>query len=325
MLIKLKENATNKIINEFISELKKQTNNNAVYYHQPYHVIVCDDCKVANLDYVDTIIDIDTPYQLISRQFIKEDIKIQIDDYQLFTNKEIIAGPCSVETIDQMDIIGQTLNNEGIKIIRGGIVKPRTSPYSFQGLNKDALSMLKQVKEKYNLFICSEVMSVEQLNEYHDVLDIIQIGTRNMQNIELLKAAGAINKPILLKRGFSSTIEEFLLAAEYIVVHGNPQVILCERGIRTFENAYRNVLDINAVPYLKKVTNLPVIIDPSHACGHAWMVPNLALAGISAGADGLMVEVHNQPELALSDGAQALDLAEFSLLNNKIKAISKCL
>ncbi len=222
----------------------------------------------------------------------------------------IMAGPCSVETEEQIIEVAKDVKASGARFLRGGAFKPRTSPYSFQGLGAEGLELLKIARKETGLPIVTELMAIQQIPLFEDV-DIIQIGARNMQNFDLLKEVGKLNKPILLKRGLSATVKEFLMSAEYIMASGNEKVILCERGIRTFDNYTRNCLDLSIVPYLKKETHLPVIIDPSHACGIRWMVPTLAKAAVAVGADGLIIEVHNNPEKALCDGEQSLTPRQF--------------
>lgn len=230
----------------------------------------------------------------------------------------VIAGPCSIESEEQLCTIAQEVKKSGATLLRGGAFKPRTSPYSFQGLETDGLKLLLKAKKLTGLPIVTEIMGQDQIDDFADV-DIIQVGARNMQNFRLLKALGQLRKPILLKRGLANTIEEFLMSAEYIMAGGNENVILCERGIRTFETMVRNTLDISAIPLLKQQSHLPVIIDPSHAAGIAWMVNPLAKAAIAAGADGLMIEVHNDPKNALCDGAQSLTPAQFDELMQDVK------
>ena len=221
-----------------------------------------------------------------------------------------MAGPCSVENEAQVVEVAKAVKASGARFLRGGAFKPRTSPYSFQGLGADGLELLKIARAETGLPIVTELMAINQIPLFEDV-DIIQIGARNMQNFDLLKEVGKLKAPILLKRGLSSTVKEFLMSAEYIMASGNQNVILCERGIRTFDNYTRNCLDLSIVPFLKKETHLPVIIDPSHACGIRWMVPTLAKAAVAVGADGLIIEVHNNPEKALCDGEQSLTPAQF--------------
>lgn len=231
----------------------------------------------------------------------------------------MISGPCSVESEEQITLVAEKVKASGASMLRGGAFKPRTSPYSFQGLRAQGLEMLQAARGKTHMPIVTEIMNTSHIPLFEDV-DIIQVGARNMQNFELLRELGHLRKPILLKRGLANTLEELLMSAEYIMAGGNENVILCERGIRTFETSMRNTLDISAVPMLKKLSHLPVVVDPSHAAGIAWMVEPLAMAAIAAGADGLMVEVHNDPKHALSDGAQSLTPEQFDALMQKVKA-----
>lgn len=234
----------------------------------------------------------------------------------------VIAGPCAVENAAQLAETAQAVKDAGARILRGGAFKPRTSPYKFQGLGEEGLKLLKQVSQATGLPVVTEVMDTRQVDLIAEFADILQIGSRNMQNYPLLKEVGMLRKPILLKRGMMATIEEFLLAAEYILHQGNDQVILCERGIRTFETATRNTLDLSAVPLLKQYSHLPVFVDPSHGTGLRWMVPAMAKASVAAGADGLIMEVHYKPEQALCDGHQSLSPDEFSLLMTDLEKIA---
>ncbi|GJL71794.1 MAG: 3-deoxy-7-phosphoheptulonate synthase [Nitrosomonas sp.] len=264
-------------------------------------------------------------YKIVSRESHKQDSVIEVCGIPIGGSQiQVIGGPCSVETQDQMDSAAQHVAAAGCRLIRGGAFKPRTSPYTFQGKGKDGLGMLRQAANKYNLPIVTELMDVRMLDTFleHDV-DIIQIGTRNMQNFDLLKEVGRIDTPVILKRGISATISEWLMAAEYIAASGNHNIILCERGIRTFESAYRNVLDITCIPVLKRETHLPVIIDPSHAGGKAWMVPALSRAAIAAGADGLLVETHPNPAEAWCDADQALNPQDFKDLMVSLQGIAQ--
>ena len=234
----------------------------------------------------------------------------------------VMAGPCSIESEEQLTAIAEAVKKSGANVLRGGAFKPRTSPYAFQGMREDGLELLIKVKKITGLPVVTEIMDYEHLPLFKDV-DIIQVGARNMQNFELLKHLGRCDKPILLKRGLSSTLEELLMSAEYIMSEGNERIILCERGIRTFETATRNTLDISAVPLLHQMTHLPVVIDPSHATGKSSLVPSMALAGIVAGADGLIIEVHNNPTKALCDGAQSLTPEQFDELSKRINEVKK--
>lgn len=263
-------------------------------------------------DFVESAQRVKAPYKQVSRSFHPEDTVVSVGGNSVGDGKSvcIMAGPCSVETEEQVVEVAKAVKASGARFLRGGAFKPRTSPYSFQGLGAEGLELLKVARKETGLPIVTELMAINQIELFSDV-DIIQIGARNMQNFDLLKEVGKLRNPILLKRGLASTVKEFLMSAEYIMASGNPNVILCERGIRTFDNYTRNCLDLSIVPYLKKETHLPVIIDPSHACGIRWMVPTLAKAAVAVGADGLIIEVHNNPEKALCDGEQSLTPAQF--------------
>ncbi|HEX8872981.1 MAG TPA: 3-deoxy-7-phosphoheptulonate synthase [Nitrosospira sp.] len=264
-------------------------------------------------------------YKIVSRESHKHDSIINVGGIPVGGNQvQIIGGPCSVETQEQMDAAAQHVSDAGCKLMRGGAFKPRTSPYTFQGNGEEGLRMFRKAADKYNLRIVTELMDARMLDTFlkYDV-DVIQIGTRSMQNFELLKEVGRIDKPVILKRGMSATISEWLMAAEYIAAGGNHNIIFCERGIRTFETAYRNVMDVTCVPVLKKETHMPVIVDPSHAGGKTWMVPALARAAIAAGADGLLVEMHPNPCEAWCDADQALDPQEFRSLMGSLKGIAE--
>lgn len=278
------------------------------------------------LDIVETVRRIQEPYKKANRKFHPDDTVIDIADGVSIGggNFQIIAGPCSVETPEQVAEIAKAVKKTGTKLFRGGAFKPRTSPYSFQGLRSTGIHMLEKAKEETGLPIVTEIMDISHLELFENV-DVIQVGARNMQNFELLKELGHQDKPILLKRGLSSTLMELLMSAEYIMAGGNSKVILCERGIRTFETATRNTLDLSAVPLLKKKTHLPVIVDPSHATGIAELVEPMSLAAAACGADGLMIEVHNDPEKALCDGAQSLRPEQFAELVKKVNRIREAL
>jgi len=237
----------------------------------------------------------------------------------------IIAGPCSVENYEIMDKTVKFLKELGIEFIRGGVFKPRTSPYSFQGLGLEGIDILKDIKHKYSVKIVSEVLDVRDLEDMFDVVDVIQVGSRNMYNYPLLKELGKINKTVLLKRGISATIEEWLNAAEYIALEGNRDIILCERGIRTFETYTRNTLDLNCIPVVKQNTSLRIIVDPSHGTGRRELVKPLSLAAIAVGADGLLIEVHPEPQKALSDGFQSVDFNEFKEIYTKVLDVFSCI
>ncbi len=259
------------------------------------------------------------PYKKANRKFHPDDTVIEIENLKLGGGYfQTIAGPCSVESEEQIIEVARAVKAAGAKMLRGGAFKPRTSPYSFQGMRAEGLELLLKAKKETGLPIVSELMSLSHLDLFADV-DVIQIGARNMQNFELLKELGHCNKTILLKRGLANTIEELLMSAEYIMSGGNENIILCERGIRTYETYTRNTLDLSAIPLLKKYSHLPVVVDPSHATGQAWMVPTMAKAAIAAGADGLLIEVHNNPCKAKCDGAQSLNCEEFTNLMKDLK------
>lgn len=251
------------------------------------------------------------PYQLVSREWKSSDTVFEVNNVKIGLDLLMIAGPCAVENKEQIFTITEFLSKHNIKFLRGGAYKPRTSPYSFQGLKTEGLQLMRDAADKYGMSVVSEIMSSDKIEEFEEYVDIIQVGTRNMQNYPLLRTLGKSKKPILLKRGMSSTIEEWLLAAEYIVSGGNENVILCERGIRTFENSTRNTVDISAIPLVKILSHLPVILDPSQGTGVRDLIKPISQAAIAAGADGLIIEVHNQPEEALSDGDQSLFFDQF--------------
>ena len=269
---------------------------------------------------VDKVMHVQEPYKLANRAFHPEDSVIDVSGVKIGGgHMGLIAGPCSVESFDQVLEIAKAAKAAGANLLRGGAFKPRTSPYSFQGLGLDGLEILCQVKQEVGLPIVTELMSPEYLDVFNEKVDLIQIGARNMQNFDLLKQLGQVDRPILLKRGLNATYEEWIMSAEYIMASGNENVILCERGIRTFETYTRNTLDLQSIPVLRKKTHLPVVIDPSHAGGKWWLVEPMAKAAVAAGADGLMIEVHNDPAHALSDGPQSLNFEQFDSVMNNIK------
>jgi len=280
-----------------------------------------------NLPAVEDVIRITKPFKLASRDFHPEDSIIRVNGFAFGAKGAfiVIAGPCSVESREHVLEVAEFVKAHGAHLLRGGAFKPRTSPYTFQGLGIEGLKYLADARERTGLPVVTEVLSLADMEAVCEYADIVQIGTRNMQNFPLLKSAGEVSRPVLLKRGLSSTIEEFLLASEYILSGGNSQVILCERGIRTFETYTRNTLDISAVPVIKELSHLPIIVDPSHAAGKRSLVPALAKAALAVGADGIMVEVHGQPEKAKSDGPQSLDFQGFVQLMSEIKAVAKAL
>jgi 3-deoxy-7-phosphoheptulonate synthase len=279
--------------------------------------------SLADLPGVDHLLPVTKPYKLASREFSPLNSLIQVEDVTFGTDEVIImAGPCAVEDEKQLWETATAMKEEGIRIIRGGAFKPRSSPYSFQGLGVKGLEMLDAMRKELGLLVVSEVLAEDQVELVCKHVDILQIGTRNMQNFALLQAAGKSGHPVLLKRGMSATLEEFLQAAEYILAQNNPNVILCERGIRTFEPATRNTLDISAVPVLKHLTHLPIVVDPSQATGRWSFVGPVARASVAAGADGLIIEVHPRPNEALSDGAQSLRIDRFRQLMVELRAIA---
>lgn len=272
---------------------------------------------------VDRVMRVQEPYKKANRAFHPENTVVDVCGIKIGGNKvPVIAGPCSVESEEQIIEIAKSVKASGASFLRGGAFKPRTSPYSFQGLREEGLDLLKLARKETGLPIVTEIMSADMIDRFVEDVDIIQVGARNMQNFELLKQLGKTRKPILLKRGLSATVEEFLMSAEYIMAGGNENVILCERGIRTFETYTRNTLDLSIIPAIKKLSHLPIIIDPSHAAGLWWMVEPMSKAAIAAGADGLIIEVHNDPEHALCDGQQSIKPKKFDALMRKLKAIA---
>ena len=266
---------------------------------------------VGSLDIVESVKRIQEPFKNANRKFHNDDLVVDIAGVKIGGGHfQIIAGPCSVETREQVTYIAECVKKSGAGFLRGGAFKPRTSPYAFQGLKGEGIELLEEAKKRTGLPIVSEIMNITHLPMFEPV-DLIQVGARNMQNFDLLRELGKTKKPILLKRGLANTIDEWLMSAEYIMAGGNENVILCERGVRTFETRTRNTLDLSSIPVLKKLTHLPVVIDPSHALGHSDMVKPMAMAATAAGADGLMIEVHNNPACALCDGAQSLTPEEF--------------
>ena len=273
---------------------------------------------------VDKVMRVQEPFKRANRSFHPEDSVIDVSGVKIGGRKlAVIAGPCSVENEKQIVGVAKSVKLAGATLLRGGAFKPRTSPYSFQGLKEEGLDLLKIARKETGLPIVTEIMSARMLERFVEDVDLIQVGARNMQNFELLKELGRTNVPVLLKRGLSATIEEWLMAAEYIMAGGNDNVILCERGIRTFETYTRNTLDLSAIPAVKKLSHLPVIVDPSHAAGLWWMVEPMAKAAVAAGADGLIIEVHNDPEHALCDGAQSLKPERFARLMGELSGIAK--
>ena len=280
---------------------------------------------LASLDIVRSVKRVSEPYKQVNRKFHPLDSIIEVGSAKIGGGHfAMIAGPCSVETEEQIISVAQSVKEAGASILRGGAYKPRTSPYAFQGLGSLGLDLLRAARKATGLPICTELMDLRHLDEFHDI-DMIQIGARNMQNFDLLKEVGKTDKPILLKRGLSSTIQEWLMSAEYIMSEGNEKIILCERGIRTYETATRNTLDLSCVPILHELSHLPVVVDPSHATGKAKLVSPMAVAATAAGADGLMIEVHNDPAHALCDGAQSLTPDQFATLAGKVTRIREAM
>ncbi len=334
MIITMKKHADRKDIQVFLHSLEEAGFQIHACMDEDYPVygITGDTAKLdinqlyAN-KHVEQVIRVAQPYKLVSRHFHPKDTIVDIKGVKIGKDQKIavIAGPCSIEGKGQIEEIAKGVHNAGATLLRGGAYKPRTSPYSYQGLGSDGIQLLKHAGNSISMPIVSELMSEDQLDEFVENVDLIQVGARNMQNFSLLKALGNIRKPILLKRGFSNTIEEWLMAAEYILAGGNQQVILCERGIRTFEPYTRNTLDLSVIPIVKEKTHLPIIIDPSHATGDWKLVESMSLAAIAAGADGLMIEVHHQPECAWSDGMQSLKIDKFEKLMEKGRKIANVL
>lgn len=283
-----------------------------------------DQGRLLSNENVEAVIRVQEPYKRASRAFHPLDTVVDVSGVKVGGEKlVVIAGPCSIETPEQITGVADRIKKAGAAMLRGGAFKPRTSPYSFQGLEEAGLDMLDTAGKGSGLPVVTEIMSMDKLDVFlSDQVDVIQIGARNMQNFPLLKAVGKTNKPVLLKRGLSATLEEWLMSAEYIMSEGNKNVILCERGIRTFENYTRNTLDLSAIPAIKRMSHLPILIDPSHATGKRWMVEPLAKAAIAAGADGIMVEVHNDPEHALCDGAQSITPDQFDHLMSSLRQLA---
>lgn len=329
MVIILRDNPAQKQIDSLVSWLKEKNLDVHIVKGAEQTIIglIGDTSKIdidsiKTMDIVEDVKRIQEPYKNVNRKFHPDDTIVEIAPGVKIGggNFQVMAGPCSVEESAQVLSIARAVKAAGACILRGGAFKPRTSPYAFQGLGAKGIDILKAAKKETGMPIVSEIMDISKLPLFEDV-DIIQVGARNMQNFELLKELGRTRKPILLKRGLSSTIQELLMSAEYIMVGGNSRIILCERGIRTFETATRNTLDISAVPVLKELTHLPVIVDPSHGTGNARLVKPMAMAAVAAGADGLMIEVHNDPVHALCDGAQSLTLDAFKELMAQVNKI----
>ena len=329
MIIIMKQNTERKEIDEVMEQVKKfgvdvEVSNgvDCVVLGVIGDTSRVDRDKIATHESVEKILSVVEPYKKAGRKFHPNDTVVDVGGIKIgggdFT---VIAGPCSVESRDQIVGIAKSVKETGANLLRGGAFKPRTSPYSFQGLELDGIELLKIAREETGLPIVSEIMSPALVELFDEYVDVIQVGARNMQNFDLLKELGKLNKPILLKRGLSSTIEEWLMSAEYIMAGGNNNVILCERGIRTFETYTRNTLDLSAILAIKKLSHLPIVIDPSHATGYAWMVEPLAIAAAAIGADGILVEVHNDPKNAKCDGPQSITPDQFDHMMHKIKTL----
>ena len=330
MIIVLKQHAPDEKVKAFCNELQTMGYQINDSMGSDTHILgLIGDTKALSESWVlanpvvETCRRVSEPYKKANRKFHPDDTVVEVGDKKIKVGGghfAVMAGPCSVESKEQITFVAQRVQAAGASILRGGAFKPRTSPYSFQGLRAEGLELLAHAHSQTGQPIVTELMNSEHIPLFEETgVDMIQIGARNMQNFELLKAVGRTNIPVLLKRGLSATLEELVMSAEYIMAEGNPNVVLCERGIRTFETSMRNTLDISAVPMLKKMTHLPVVIDPSHAAGIAFMVPSLAKAAVAVGADGLMIEVHNDPARAKSDGAQSLTPDQFDDLMATIR------
>lgn len=325
MIIVVKKNHDQKQLDNLVKWVKQQglgvdlsVGENSTVLGLVGDTTVIDIDLVRSLDIVESVKRIGEPYKCANRKFHPDDTVVEVAGHKIGGNNfQIIAGPCSIESEEQIISVAQEVKKAGATFLRGGAYKPRTSPYAFQGLRENGLKLLLKAKEETGMPIVTEIMNASHIDLFKDV-DLIQIGARNMQNFELLKEVGKTGKPILLKRGLANTIEEWLMSAEYIMSVGNHNVILCERGIRTFEPYTRNTLDLSAIPLLKELTHLPVIVDPSHASGLSRLVKPLSLASVGAGAHGLMIEVHNDPAHALCDGAQSIKPDEFKDIVDRI-------
>lgn len=330
MIIVLKPRATKADVNRVEKMVLDKGLNSHIVIGEEMTIIGCIgdttrvDPKLFEVEpVVDKVMHIQEPYKLANRAFHPEDSVIDVSGVPVGgTHLAMIAGPCSVESREQVIEIAKAAKASGANMLRGGAFKPRTSPYAFQGMGLEGLEILCAAREETGLPIVSELMSAEYLDVFDEKVDFIQIGARNMQNFDLLKQLGRTNRPILLKRGLNATYEEWIMSAEYIMAAGNENVILCERGVRTFESYTRNTLDLQAIPVIKTLTHLPIIVDPSHAGGKWWLVEPMAKAAVAAGADGLMIEVHNNPAVAMCDGAQSLKPEKYDVLLRQISQIA---
>ncbi len=332
MIITMKKSATKEDIDQVMKQLKEKGLQIHESIGEDYNVFgivgdtsSIDSKRIEANPHVESVVRVSSPYKKASRMFHPEDTIVEVNGIRIGGNEPIvvIGGPCSVEGKEMICHLAKEVKEAGGKMLRGGAYKPRTSPYAFQGMGYEGILAMTQARKESGLPIVSELMSADKLDEFLENVDVIQIGARNMQNFDLLKAVGKTRKPILLKRGLANTIEEWIMSAEYILSEGNPNVILCERGIRTFEPYTRNTLDLSVIPIIKKKTHLPIIIDPSHATGNWELVKSASLAAIAAGADGLIIEVHDSPECAWSDGAQSLKPERFKEVIRKGKAIAQ--
>lgn len=332
MIITLKKNAPKQNVDELIKQFEAQnlqvhliTGENFNVFGLVGDTAKLDERRIQANKWVENVQRVAAPYKLANRMFHTEDSIIDVAGIKIGGQEPIVimGGPCSVEGKQMMEDIAVAVKDAGAKMLRGGAYKPRTSPYAFQGMGYEGILCMTNAREKTGLPIVSELMSIDKIPEFEEHVDLIQIGARNMQNFDLLKAVGKVNKPILLKRGLSATIEEWIMSAEYIMASGNPNVIFCERGIRTFEKYTRNTLDLSVIPILKEKTHLPIVIDPSHATGDWKLVESMSLAAVAAGADGLIIEVHNQPDCAWSDGMQSLKPENLKTLIEKAKLVAK--
>ena len=334
MIIVLKPHQKQEVVDEFIQKLTGQYGvqvNTWVGTHSTVLGLIGDTTPIdaeyiEAQDFVESVKRVQEPYKKANRKFHPDDTVITLPGGQKIGGGglALIAGPCSVESEEQICGIAESVKKSGAQFLRGGAFKPRTSPYSFQGMGNDGIRLLQEARAATGLPIVTEIMSTDNIEMFEMCVDVIQVGARNMQNFDLLKQLGRTTKPILLKRGLSSTIEEWLMSAEYVMAGGNDKVILCERGIRTFETFTRNTLDLSAVLAVKKLSHLPVVVDPSHACGKAWMVERMSMAAIAAGADGLLIEVHNDPPHALCDGAQSITPEQFDTLMGRLAQLAPC-
>jgi len=332
MIISLKKNAPQEEVNKLVRSIEAKGLDVTVIEGQNYNVFgvvgdttILDEKTIGASQYVDKITKISAPYKKANRIFHPTDSIIDVAGIKVGGQEDIvvIGGPCSVEGREALLDVAKQVKLAGAGMLRGGAYKPRTSPYAFQGMGTKGIEWMCEAREKYGLPIVSELMSIDKMEEFEENVDLIQVGARNMQNFDLLKVLGKSKKPVLLKRGLANTIEEWIMSAEYIMAGGNENVILCERGIRTFEKYTRNTLDLSVIPIIKQKSHLPIVIDPSHATGDWRLVESMSLAAVAAGADGLIIEVHNNPECAWSDGAQSLKPEKFKSVIDKCREIAK--